>query len=222
MLTAATGLCGAEHANRCCLHLYTYQLGLMLLGQGALAVAVFVKTDFVQIPADITGNEEKAWRLVHKNLPVVQYFSIAVLAVQLLCVLLAMALSRAKRVAQYDSDDEDDYYERHYGDGQGGGGGSGGQRRPLLTRPDEDGGGWGSGDGGGVGESAGGAGGGGDGAAGSGASRRQDSWSRRMREKYGLDTSSFTYNPERPPPSRGGGAHGGEEDGEGGSKCIVM
>eukprot|EP00740_Mantoniella_antarctica_P008800 CAMPEP_0181372486 /NCGR_PEP_ID=MMETSP1106-20121128/14759_1 /TAXON_ID=81844 /ORGANISM="Mantoniella antarctica, Strain SL-175" /LENGTH=209 /DNA_ID=CAMNT_0023489897 /DNA_START=143 /DNA_END=769 /DNA_ORIENTATION=+ len=120
VLTAATGLCGAEHANRCCLHLYTYQLGLMLLGQGALAVAVFVKSDFVQIPADITGNEEKAWRLVHKNLPVVQYFSIAVLAVQLLCVLLAMALSRAKRVAQYDSDDEDDYYERHYGDGQGG------------------------------------------------------------------------------------------------------
>jgi hypothetical protein len=27
VLTAATGLFGAEHANRCCLHLYTYQLG---------------------------------------------------------------------------------------------------------------------------------------------------------------------------------------------------
>ena len=42
-----------------------------------------------------------------------------------------------------------------------------------------------------------------------------------MREKYGLDTSSFTYNPERPPPSRAGAGRGGE-GGEGGSKCVVM
>ena len=44
---------------------------LMLVGQGALAVAVFVKSDFVKMPEDITGNEAKAWSLVHKNLPVV-------------------------------------------------------------------------------------------------------------------------------------------------------
>ena len=220
MLTAATGLCGAEHANRCCLHLYTYQLGLMLLGQAALAVAVFVKSDLIKFPEDITGNEQKAWDLMRKNLPVVQYFSIAVLAVQLLSVLLAMALSRAKRVALYDSDDEDDYYERHYGGGRGGG-----QRRPLLNRSDEEGGvggGWGSGDGGGIGEGSGG--GNGEGSITSPESRRRhDSWSRRMREKYGLDTSSFTYNPERPPPSRSERNSGrGEEAGEGGSRCIVM
>ena len=209
-----------------------YELGLMLVGQAALAVAVFVKSDFVKMPEDITGNEEKAWNLVHKNLPVVQYFSIAVLAVQLLSVLLAMALSRAKRVALYDSDDEDDYYERHYG--------GGGQRRPLHNRSDVDGGvggGWGSGDGGGLqGEGSGsgsgsGEGGGGDapgssgGVLGSpGSSRRQDSWSRRMREKYALDTSTFTYNPERPPPSRAGRSRRGAEDAEGGgsSKCVVM
>ena len=53
-----------------------------------------------------------------------------------------MALSRAKRVALYDSDDEDDYYERHYGANAAtvnasGGRDSHGQRRPLLNRSDE-------------------------------------------------------------------------------------
>ena len=34
-------------------------LGLVLLGQGALAIAMFVKSDFIKIPEDITGNEAK-------------------------------------------------------------------------------------------------------------------------------------------------------------------
>jgi len=158
VITAAIGLLGAEHGNRCCLGMYTYQLGLMLLGQGALAIAIFTKNDFVKMPEDITGNEAKAWKFVHKNLPIVQYFSISVLAVQLLSVLLAIALRQTAKQLQYDSDDEEDYYERHYGSGP---------RTALLQRDEE----------------------------GNGQGGRQDSWSRRMREKYGLDTTSFSYHP---------------------------
>jgi len=186
-LTAAAGLCGAEHANRCCLGIYNYMLCLLLLGQGALAIAIFTKSDFVHMPEDITGSEEKAWKFIHKNLPVVQYFSISVLVVQLMSAILAMALSNAAKHAQYDSDDEEDYYERHYG-------GTSATRRPLLPR--------------------------GDGEEQPGSATRHDTWSRRMREKYGLETSEFGYDPvtgrspARGPPPRD------EDEGKGG--CAVM
>jgi hypothetical protein len=76
-------------------------------------------------PKDITGNEERAWNLVHDRLQVVECFSVAVFAIQVLSVSLALGLSRAKaraprrrrrrrrRRAFSDDDDDDDDDDDH-------------------------------------------------------------------------------------------------------------
>jgi len=47
---------------------------------------------------------------------------------------------------------------------------------------------------------------------------RNDAWSQRMREKYGLDTSQFTYNPSDATRYQQNGAPPAEER----SRCTVM
>ncbi|KAH0456793.1 hypothetical protein IEQ34_014700 [Dendrobium chrysotoxum] len=47
---------------------------------------------------------------------------------------------------------------------------------------------------------------------------RNDAWSQRMREKYGLDTSEFTYNPSDPNRFQQGGAPQTEERG----RCTIL
>ena len=194
--------------------MYTYLSGVQLLGQLALAVALFAGSN-ISPPPDVTGAESKAWRLVRSHIPLARWFTVGVLAVQILSVLLAASLARVKHVALYDSEDEDDddYYERAYG-------GSGGQRRPLLNRSEEEGGVGGGGyrsEEGGCAET--------DTpeipiAESPSRTARRDEWSRRMQEKHGLDTSRFTYDPEQPPPSRRGDVEEGDE--EGGGRCAVM
>ncbi|ONL99983.1 Tobamovirus multiplication protein 2A [Zea mays] len=49
-------------------------------------------------------------------------------------------------------------------------------------------------------------------------SSRNDAWSQRMREKYGLDTSQFTYNPSDPSRYQQNGAPQAEER----SRCTIM
>ncbi|KAG8088232.1 hypothetical protein GUJ93_ZPchr0010g9780 [Zizania palustris] len=47
---------------------------------------------------------------------------------------------------------------------------------------------------------------------------RNDAWSQRMREKYGLDTSQFTYNPSDPSRYQQNGVPPAEER----SRCVIM
>ncbi|KAI7738287.1 hypothetical protein M8C21_024384 [Ambrosia artemisiifolia] len=47
---------------------------------------------------------------------------------------------------------------------------------------------------------------------------RNDAWSTRMREKYGLDTTEFTYNPNEPNRHQQGNAQPTEEKG----RCSIM
>ena len=193
--------------------MYTYLSGVQLLGQLALAVALFAGSN-ISPPPDVTGAESKAWRLVRSHIPLARWFTVGVLAVQILSVLLAASLARVKHVALYDSEDEDDddYYaralRRFRGTAKGrcstarrrracvGGGGyrseEGGCAEtdtpeiPIAESPSR--------------------------------TARRDEWSRRMQEKYGLDTSRFTYDPEQPPPSRRGDVEEGDEEGGGGAR----
>ena len=101
--------------------MYTYLSGVQLLGQLALAVALAGSN----IPSGYDGRESKAWRLSAPH-PLARWFTVGVLAVQILSVLLAASLARVKHVALYDSE------------GGGGGdystlGGSGGQRSRCST-----------------------------------------------------------------------------------------
>ncbi|EAZ06370.1 hypothetical protein OsI_28599 [Oryza sativa Indica Group] len=47
---------------------------------------------------------------------------------------------------------------------------------------------------------------------------RNDAWSQRMREKYGLDTSQFTYNPSDPSRYQQNGAPPAEER----NRCVIL
>jgi hypothetical protein len=55
---------------------------------------------------------------------------------------------------------------------------------------------------------------------------RSDNWSRDMQERYGLDTSTFSYDPEQQPAGRQG--MGAQQDGpplltrSKQSRCVVM
>jgi len=193
VLTSGAGLCGAEYHNKMCLGLYNVMLGVMLTLQLVIAILVFTKSGFNRLPDDPTGREQKVYDLIKENLPVFKWGGLAVLILQLLSLVLSCALKRAVKSLSYDSDDDiDDYFERHYGRGRD----RSSRRTPLLRRDEE--------------------GGRGAGAAGSPTrSPRTDTWSQRMREKYGLDTSEFSYNPDRT------AGEGARSPGVGGS-CAVM
>jgi uncharacterized membrane protein YgcG len=190
---------------------------VLLLAQAVVVAAVFLaRGDFRTLPKDITGNEERAWNLIHDRLQVVEYFSVAVFAIQVLSVSLALGLSRAKARAPRrrrprrrrrtfsddddDDDDDDDAEEESFSSDEddaprrrrrGERRPRRGLRRPLLDETPRA-----------AGGSAArtprsGATGGGGGSGGSGRGEHRDPWSVRVREKYGVDTSALTYDPER-------------------------
>ena len=110
--------CGAGACNALCLNAYSWTMALALLGQTALAIAVFVvPTGYLRAPNDITGAESRAWRLIHKNLVVVKWFAIALLVLQVTSVSAAMILKRIARAKRRRRDsrlEHDDSYSRGY------------------------------------------------------------------------------------------------------------
>lgn len=179
-LTASTGLLGAGYHNKCCLSLYNVELVLMFVMQLALAIAVFTKTGFNRLPPDPTGSEVKVFNLVKDNVPVFKWGGVAVLVLQAISLMLSIALKRQSRESSYDSDDDVDDYYERHYGSRAG-------RRPLISRGDAE-----------------------DGRSPMRSPVRNDTWSQRMREKYNLDTSDFSYDPQRspdrfdqaPPPAR--------------------
>ena len=255
-LCAAVGMCCAECAagacNALCLNAYSWTMTLALLGQTALAIAVFVvPTGYLRAPNDITGAESRAWRLIHKNLVVVKWFAVALLVLQVTSVSAAMILKRiaqAKRRRRDSRLEHDDSYSRGYDSSEdeyeledesssyysrrGVG-----TRRPLLfpfLRGGVDGHGADT-DGGMTGATTedesleGGYGRGGyhdpfsPGRGDSAPTSPATPWSQRMKEKYGLDTARFTYDENDPTPATSRrGNVGGGSSGEGGGGCVVM
>lgn len=51
---------------------------------------------------------------------------------------------------------------------------------------------------------------------------RTDAWSARMRDKYGLDTSRYTYNPDDRRASSGSELPAGAETAATSRRCAVM
>lgn len=236
---AGLGLCGADRANRCCLRLHAHVTALALLAQAALlAACVLDARRLVAAPPDATGASAEAWALVERDLPLARGLLLAVVLAQVFAAACAFALAERRSAEEEEdaedgdasrggaaaySDSDDEYYERHYGGRRGAPspagktpGGDAHLSRALLPRRDEE---AGEGEAAGEGSSS---------SRGAGRGRRrQDEWSVRMREKYGLDTSAFGYDPERP--ERGDGAGGREarrreraereRDGEG--TCVV-
>lgn len=201
-LTAAAGLIGSARNSHAWLAVYAFMAVLLLLAQvGVVALLMLDKSWQKKLPHDDTGEAHKMKKWIMARLNVCRWVGLAVLITQVVSVLVAFALNRTQQeLLQSYSDDDEEVWGRH---------------RPLLANEAVP-----------RASAAGSSATGGDvETGGATAPGRDDPWSQRMRDKYGLDTDQFSHvasspaaqtqpaatpplaaHPEPPPAQRGGGA----------------
>eukprot|EP00249_Psilotum_nudum_P031429 c4546_g1_i1 orf=337-1317(-) len=166
-LITCCGHIASETANGCCLSCYTVFLCLLIVLEAAIAAFVFLNHHWEQdIPDDPTGQFDNLKNFVEENFDICKWVGLVVLVVQALAILISMILRALGPVPQGSGYDSDDDYVPPRS----------GMRQPLLGRQTSQ----------GVAAST------------TGADVRPprgDAWTARMREKYGLDTTEFTYSP---------------------------
>ncbi|KAG5523966.1 hypothetical protein RHGRI_030837 [Rhododendron griersonianum] len=145
---------------------YAVLVVLLILVELACAAFIFFDKSWKdEIPTDKTGDFDVIYDFLEDNWEIIKWVALGIVILEALLFLLALIIRAVNRPAEYDSDDE--YI----------GGPRQQNRQPLINRPPVP-----------V-----------TGVPVAGAldqrSSRNDAWSTRMREKYGLDTSEFTYNP---------------------------
>ncbi|KAK2356475.1 tobamovirus multiplication protein 2A [Trifolium repens] len=152
--------------NGCCLSCYSFLVVLLILVElGCAAFIFFDKNWKEEIPSDKTGNFDMLYGFLRENWTIVKWVALGIVVFEALLFILALIVRAANRPADYDSDEEFINPRQQ-------------ARQPLLNnRPAAP----------------------APGVPVTGTvdprSSRNDAWSTRMREKYGLDTSEFTYNP---------------------------
>lgn len=168
VIVSCCGCIGAATRNGCCLSCYSVLIFLLILIElGAAGFIFFDKNWKEEIPTDKTGTFDAIYDFLDDHWKIIKWVALGAVILEALIFLLALIVRAANRPADYDSDDE--YI----------GGPRQQIRQPLINNrpppnpatvvP----------------------------VAGTLDNRpsRNDAWSTRMREKYGLDTSEFTYNP---------------------------
>ncbi|KAH9540128.1 hypothetical protein CY35_15G093800 [Sphagnum magellanicum] len=168
-LVTCTGHIAAETSHGFCLSCYTCLQVVLLIAQFALAGYLFFDHHWREdIPDDPTGELDKVEAFVEDNLNICKWVALAVVGMEILGLFFAMILRAVSSNARRTGYDSDDDYLAPRSNG----------RQPLLNRqvnqsnPPT--------------------------APGSTADNRpvrNDAWSTRLREKYGLDTSEFPQNP---------------------------
>ncbi|XP_047342107.1 tobamovirus multiplication protein 2A [Impatiens glandulifera] len=184
------GCIGAATRNGCCLTCYAMLIILLILVQLGCAAFIFFDESWKDvIPTDKTGDFDEIYGFLDDNWEIIKWVALGFVIFEALLFILALIVRAANRPAEYDSDDE--YI----------GGPRQQIRQPLVNRQP---------------------------APVTGVPvtasldqrpSRNDAWSARMREKYGLDTSEFTYNPADP--NRTQQAAGGQPPAEE-KRCTIM
>jgi hypothetical protein len=195
-LTAAIGLLGTAYYNRWLLGLYACMVIVMVVAQGALLIAYFQDDSWKKhLPHDDTGQAQKMERFIEDKLAVIKWIGLAAFVLQMLSVTLACWMSSAQvaALAEEEEDQEDEVW---------------GRRRPLLADSSE--------------------------ASTSGAASsssrlrdpnapaRDDPWSKRMQDKYGLDMNQFTYDPARRQQTARQSADAAGEEGQQSRRCVIQ
>ncbi|XP_075487461.1 tobamovirus multiplication protein 2A-like isoform X1 [Primulina tabacum] len=189
VVIACCGCIGTAARNGCCLICYSVLVILLILVElGAAAFLFFDKSWKEDIPVDRTGNFDMIYQFVDQHWKIIRWVALGIVIFEALVFLLALVVRAANRPAQYGSDDE--YV----------GGPRQQIRQPFINRnpaPAT-----------------------GVPVAGAPDQRpsRNDAWSTRMREKYGLDTSEFTYNPSESNRNQQATTQPSEER----RRCIIM
>ncbi|CAM6115387.1 unnamed protein product [Calypogeia fissa] len=165
-VVTCVGHIAAETASTCCLCFYTVLLIILVIVQGAITAVIFFDNTWKDdIPNDPTGQLEKIYAFIDENYDICKWVGLAVLIIQALALLFSLILRAVADTRRSGYDSDDDYLPRT-------------QRQALQRQTTTA----------------------GNGAAGDTTAEtrppaRNDEWSKRMREKYGLDTNEFTYNP---------------------------
>ncbi|XP_051144404.1 tobamovirus multiplication protein 2A [Andrographis paniculata] len=189
LFIACCGCIGTSMRNGCCLTCYSVLLVLLILVElGAAAFIFFDKSWQKEIPTDKTGNFDMIYEFLEDHWNIIRWVALGVVVLEAVIFLLALVVRAANIPADYDSDEE--YI----------GGPRQQIRQPLINRPAAP----------------------TTGVPVAGAldqrPSRNDAWSTRMREKYGLDTAEFTYNPSESNRYQQAATQPAEER----SRCIIM
>lgn len=132
----------------------------------ALAAFIFFDESWQDvIPDDSTGELDSIESFVEDNLDILKWSALAVVILQAFALLLAVVLRALGSNARKDYDSDDEFLAPTRT-----------SRQPLLNRQTTS----------GTSTNASGS---------ESRPARADAWSTRMREKYGLDTTEFSYNP---------------------------
>ncbi|KAG5540059.1 hypothetical protein RHGRI_020331 [Rhododendron griersonianum] len=183
------GCIAAATRNGCCLVSYSVLVFLLILVEGGCAAFIFFDSSWKDdIPTDDTGDFSMIYDFLEENWEIAKWVALGIVIFEALLFLLALIVRATNRPAEYDSDDEYINGPRQQA------------RQPLINRPPVP----------------------APGVPAAGAldqrSSRTDAWSTRMREKYGLDTSEFTYNPSESNRNQQTAAQPAEER----SRCSIM
>ena len=182
-LVSWTGLWGVESPrNRCCLPFYAHNLLFMWACSICVCAVAFSETarDFVgkeheqSSIKDITGTTKKIYDTVSENLFVVQIMSLVLVFVQTASLVLTAALRRA--ASEYSSSAFEESDDEDEGEAESLCFGKN-NRNSANFRDVESAGNNGDED------------------------DEDESWSERMKLKYGVDVSKYAHSPARPPPS---------------------
>ncbi|KAL3499843.1 hypothetical protein ACH5RR_038936 [Cinchona calisaya] len=184
------GCIGTATRNGCCLTCYAVLVILLILVELGIGAFIFFDKNWKEeIPTDRTGAFGMIYDFLEKHWKIFKWVALGVVVLEALVFLLALVVRAANRPVEYDSDDEYISGPRQQ------------IRQPLINRPPP------------VPAT-------GVPVAGTLDPRpsRNDAWSTRMREKYGLDTSEFTYNPSESNRYQQTAAQPTEER----SRCTIM
>ncbi|KZV40718.1 tobamovirus multiplication protein 2A [Dorcoceras hygrometricum] len=189
VIVACGGCIGTCARSRCCLTCYSVLVIILILVElGVAAFIFFDKTWQEDIPADRTGNFDMIYRFLERHWKVIRWVALGIVIFEAVIFVLALVVRAANRPSDYDSDEE--YI---------------GRLRQQIQQPF-------------INKQSGPA----TGAPATGSvdqrPSRNDAWSTRMREKYGLDTSEFTYNPSDSNRNEQASTQPSEER----RRCIIM
>jgi len=183
-LVSWTGLWGVESPrNRCCLPFYAHNLLFMWVCSICACAIAFSETarDFVgkeheqSSIKDITGTTKKMYDTVSENLFVVQIMSLVLVFVQTASLVLTAALRRA--ASEYSSSAFEESVDEDEGEAESLFFGKNNRNSANFRDVESANGNNGDED------------------------DEDESWSERMKLKYGVDVSKYAHSPARPPPS---------------------
>ncbi|KAH7421581.1 hypothetical protein KP509_13G064500 [Ceratopteris richardii] len=168
-LITCSGYIAAATQNGCCLSCYSFFVALVMIIELAFAAFIFFDNSWQEvIPEDSTGELDSIESFVEDNIGILKWVALGIIVVEALALLFAVILRAINASARKDYDSDDEYLAPAA---------SRSSRQPLLNRQTT-------------------AGTAGNASGSESRPARADAWSTRMREKYGLDTTEFSYNPE--------------------------